>query len=63
MSLKPDRNPSESLHKYIDYTNSLHTKQIQRSNFIKFDDNLLQFDFDKNFGIGGNPNLQRLTEE
>ena len=31
----------------IDYKNSLHTNQIQRSNYIKLDDNLLNFNFDR----------------
>jgi hypothetical protein len=35
----------------INYKDSLHTKQIQRSKYLKIDDNLLKFDLQRKFGF------------
>ena len=35
----------------INYKVSLHCKQLQRSKFIKIDDNLLNFDLERKFGL------------
>lgn len=50
---------------HIDCVKSLHCKQIQRSEYVKIDDNLIEFDFDRRFGIKGtgNPNLKPLTDD
>ena len=33
--------------KYIDYEESLHAMQLQRSKYVKIDDNLLRFSFER----------------
>lgn len=38
----------------INVEESLHTKVIQRSQYVKIDDNLLNFDFDKFLGFKKN---------
>lgn len=43
----------------INITESLHTKVIQRSQYVKIDDNLLNFDFDQFLGFKKN----RVTDE
>jgi hypothetical protein len=45
--LSSQRNPLPIVGIPIDYKNSLHTNQIQRSKYIKLDDNLLNFNFDR----------------
>ena len=35
----------------INYNQSLHTKQIQYSDYLKIDDNLLNFDLNRKFGM------------
>ena len=61
--IQSEKNPACLSKNDIDYNKSLHTFQLQRSEYIKLDDNLLQFDFDKHFGIPSNPNLKTLTDE
>ena len=47
---------------HIDYHNSIHTSQRQRSEYVKIDDNLLNFDFDKCLGVGMNSDLKPLSD-
>lgn len=48
---------------HIDYYNSIHTQEIQRGDYLKINDNLIQFDFDKTFGISSNSKLKKLTDD
>jgi len=48
-----EKNPIANIKHDIDYNISLHTKQIQRSEFVKIDDNILNFQFNNRiFGSG-----------
>jgi hypothetical protein len=45
-SIKGQTNPTGEMENEINIEESLHTKVIQRSQYVKIDDNLLNFDFD-----------------
>jgi hypothetical protein len=51
--IKAEKGPGCSLKNQINYHESLHTKQIQYSNYVKIDDNLLNFDLNRKFGLSG----------
>ena len=47
MVVRSQRFPVNLTPNDIDYTKSLHTTMLQRSEYMKLDDNLLNFDFDR----------------
>jgi hypothetical protein len=63
LTLKSNPNPMAFIkNNHIDYHNSIHTSQRQRSEYVKIDDNLLNFDFDKCLGVGMNSDLKPLSD-
>ena len=51
LTIKAEKNPFGNLENEIDYMQSLHTMLIQRSRFVKLDDNLLNIDFESHFNF------------
>ena len=45
--VKCEINPLAGFEMELDYNNSLHTQQLQMSQYVKIDDNILKFDFDR----------------
>ena len=45
----------------IDYSDSIHTKQLQRSQYVKIDDNLLNFKFDAHEAV--NQQTKQLSDD
>jgi len=43
LSQSQSKNPFATIQKHIDYETSMHTKQLQRSEYVKLDDNVLNY--------------------
>ena len=48
---------------HYDYYDSLHTHEIQRGDYMKINDNIIQFDFERRFGISMNSNLKTMDDD
>jgi hypothetical protein len=60
--IRADKGPTTSMSNQINYNQSLHTKQIQYSNYVKIDDNLLNFDLNRRFGMSSS-NSKPLSDD
>ena len=47
---------------HINYYESLHTQEMQRGEYVRINDNLIQFDFDRRFGVSTNTKLKGLDD-